>query len=54
MLVKGGHDCWVAARQLGQRELYLVLERGRGEGGLMEAAETARQFMETHMEGLFL
>ena len=53
--MKEGHDCCIAARQCGERELYLVLEgRGKGEGGLLDAAETARQFMDTHMEGLFV
>ena len=51
MVVKGGHDCWVAARQVGRRQLILVLE-GRAEGGLLEATETTRQFMAAHMKGL--
>ena len=55
MLVKGGNDCWVAARQLGQHELYLVLEgRGKGEGGLLETAETVRQFVDTHMQSMLV
>ena len=48
VLVKGGHDCWVVARQTGQQELHLVLE-GRGDGGLLEAAEDTKRFMQTHM-----
>ena len=51
MVVKGGHDCWVAARQVGRRQLILVLE-GRAEGGLLEASDTVRQFMAAHMKGL--
>ena len=55
MLVKGGNDCWVAARQRGHRELYVVLEgRGKGEGGLLEAAETVRQFMQTHFKEMLV
>lgn len=51
ILVKGGHDCWVAARRVGWRQLILVLE-GRAEGGLLEASESVRQFMTAHMKGL--
>ncbi len=51
VLVKGAHDCWVAARQVGRRQLILVLE-GRAEGGLLEASETARRFMTANMRGV--